>query len=163
MSAPANGSGKYEQVAAARTGRDGVWTANLPAGPSRIVMAIYNGSGKNEPSISRSVHVVVPASLSLRIQPRTVHWGGTIQMSGRVRGGYVPSGGEIVLLWAGWGKGKAEIGHLYTRNSGRFSAAYTFHSGSGTAHYSIWATSIRESDYPYVPNRSNRISVTVSP
>jgi hypothetical protein len=163
MSSPANGSGNYRQVAVARTGPDGVWKAHLRPGPSRILVAAYKGSGKAEPSTSRPVHLVVPASLRLRIEPRRVHWGGTIRISGAVRGGYIPAEGEIVFLWAGWRGGKAEIGHLYTRTDGAFSTAYTFHAGTGRVKYSIWATTVRESDYPYVPNHSKHVSVTVSP
>lgn len=163
MSAPANGSRNFRQVAVARTGPDGVWNAHLRPGPSRIVMAIYRGSGKSEPSTSQPVHLVVPASLKLRIQPRQVHWGGTITISGAVRGGYVPAAGEVVFLWVSWPGGSSYVGHVYTKSDGDFEAPYTFSTGRGTQKYSFWATTGRESDYPYVPNRSNRVSETVSP
>jgi hypothetical protein len=162
---PANGSANYKQVATARTGPDGVWNAHLRPGPSRTLVAIYGGSGKSEPSTSESVHLVVPASLRLRIQPRHVHWGGTIKISGTVRGGYIPRFGEVVFLWVGWRGGSTEIGYVYTGPGprGRFSSNYTFHQGRGTQNYKFWAATGRETDYPYVPDHSKHVSVTVSP
>lgn len=163
MSTPANGSKNRRQVAVTRTGPDGVWTVHLRPGPSRILGAVYRGSNRNEPSASQTVHLVVPASLKLQIQPRQVHWGGTIRIRGTVRGGYIPAAGEVVFLFAGWRGGSAEIGNVYAGTGGRFSSTYTFHNGTGTQRYRLWATTGREADYPYVPNRSNRVSVTVSP
>jgi hypothetical protein len=163
MSAPANGSGNYKQVAVARTGPDGVWEARLRPGPSRIVMATYKGSDKSEPSMSQSVHLVVPASLRLLIQPRRVHWGGTIRISGTLRGGYIPPSGEIVVLRVSWKGGSTEAGHVYVPRDGRFSTTYLFGSGTGTLTYRFRAVTLKEADYPYVPNHSKHVSVTVSP
>jgi hypothetical protein len=163
MSVPANGSANYKQVATARTGPDGVWNAHLRPGPSRTLVAIYGGSGKSEPSTSESVHLVVPASLRLRIQPRHVHWGGTIKISGRVKGGYIPSAGEVVFLWVAWPGGSSYVGHVYARRDGDFQTPYTFSPGHGTQTYRFWAATGRETDYPYVPDHSKHVSVTVSP
>ena len=141
----------------------GVWRARLHPGPSRIVKAVYGGSSKFEPSASKTAGVVVPADLRIHVQPRHAHWGGSIGIGGVVRGGHIPPSGEIVFLWVGWKDGQAEIGHLYTSPNGSFSSTYTFHRGTGIQSYRIWATSVRETDYPYVPGRSNRVAVTVSP
>jgi hypothetical protein len=105
--------------------------------------------------------VIVPASLRMRVRPRTTHWGSTITIRGRVLGGYIPAAGELVILHVGWGGGSTEIGHLYTDDRGRFRTRYTFLRGNGTVTYRLWATSARETDYPYVPSRSRKVSVTV--
>jgi hypothetical protein len=161
--APVDGSGKFTKAAVVRTRPNGVWRADLHAGPSRVVRAVYEGSDRFEPSISNSAHVVVRAGIRIRIRPRRVHWGDTIRISGAVRGGHIPPAGGIMFLWAGWKGGKAEIGHLYTGPRGAFSSTYAFHTGTGTQNYRIWATSVREADYPYAPGRSRRVRVTVSP
>jgi hypothetical protein len=163
MAAPANGSQNFRQVAVARTGPDGVWRARLRPGPSRIVMAVYGGSAKFEPSVSKQARVVVPARIRLRIEPTQAHWRGSIRISGVVRGGYIPASGEVVLLHVGWKGGSAYVGHVYTNTSGRFSTSYTFSAGRGTQRYRFSATTGREADYPYAPGRSNRVAVTVSP
>jgi hypothetical protein len=153
----------FQQVATARTGPTGVWSARLSPGPSRIVVATYDGSATIEPSISRPARVIVPAAVRLRIRPRHVRWGATLRITGRVRGRDIPPAGEIVVLWAGWNGGSTEIGHVYTGRDGRFRTTYKFHRGSGRQTYRLWATSVRETDYPYAPGRSDRVRVTVAP
>jgi len=81
---------------------------------------------------------------------------------GHLRGGYVPRGGELVVLWISWPGGSTEIGHLYTRPDGSFTGSYTFLRGNGTETYRLWATTARESGYPYAPGRSRARSVTVT-
>jgi hypothetical protein len=161
MTAPDDGSPRFTQAALVTSAADGSWTARLPAGPSRLVQAIYDGAATVEPAASAPANVIVPAALTMRIRPRTTHWGSTITIRGQVRGGYVPAAGELVILHVGWGGGSTEIGHLYTDRNGRFHTRYTFLRGNGTVTYRLWATSARETDYPYVPSRSRRISVTV--
>jgi hypothetical protein len=162
LAAPANGSGAFTQVAAATTGSNGLWATVIPPGPSRIIDAVYMGSSTTEPASSNQAGLAVPARLRLSIRPRRAHWGGTIRITGRLLGGYVPASGELVVLYIGWHGGSTEIGHLYTDKRGRFSAPYRFLRGNGTERYWIWAASAKESDYPYAPARSSPIAITVS-
>jgi hypothetical protein len=99
----------------------------------------------------------------MSLRPHATHWGSTIHITGRVRGGYIPPSGELVVLWIGWPGGSTEIGHLYTRRDGSFASPYTFLRGNGREHYELWAATARESDYPYAPNRSRAVGVTVTP
>jgi hypothetical protein len=161
--APNNGSKHFTVAAMATTASDGTWSARLPAGPSRIVRAVYGGSTTLEPAVSSPAHLIVPASVALSVSPRHTHWGGKISISGQLRGRYVPHAGELVVLWISWRGGKAEIGHIYARRHGRFATPYTFLRGRGTQTYRIWAVTAREGDYPYAPNRSRSISVLVGP
>jgi hypothetical protein len=161
LTAPANGSQQFKQAAVATTAGDGSWTAQLPPGPSRLVVAQYGGTATVEPALSTAAHIVVPATVSLHVRPRAARWGGRITISGRLKGGYIPPAGEVVVLWIGWPGGSTEIGHLYTRPDGRFASGYTFLRGNGTEIYRLWATTARESDYPYAPGISRRVSVAV--
>jgi hypothetical protein len=160
--APANGRGQFNLLRTVRTSSDGTWTVHLPAGPSRLIEATYGGNRVLAPSASRPVSITVRGSLRLRVRPRRTHWGSTIRISGRLRGGYIPSSGELVVLRIGWRGGSAEIGHVYTDSSGRYSAQYTFLRGTGSETYRIWAQSVRESDYPYAPATSRRARVRVT-
>jgi hypothetical protein len=128
-----------------------------------LVVAAYDGATSVEPALSTAAHLVVPASVSLRIAPRSTHWGGRIRIAGRLRGGYAPRGGELVVLWIGWRGGSTEIGHLYSRPDGTFASRYTFLRGNGTETYRLWATTARESAYPFAPGRSRSRTVTVRP
>lgn len=163
LAAPDNGSQQFTQAAATTTAANGSWTARLPAGPSRLVVASYGGGTAVEPATSTPARVVVPASVRLRVRPAITHWGGHIMISGRLAGGYVPPSGELVVLWIGWAGGATEIGHLYSRQDGSFSSPYTFLRGNGSETYHLWAATARESDYPFAPGRSRLVRVTVRP
>jgi hypothetical protein len=163
LSAPNNGTGQFSQLAVVTTAANGSWTAHIPPGPSRLIVAAYDGGPTVETAVSSAVHLVVPASISLRIRPRVTRWGGRVRITGLLRDGYVPPGGELVVLRIGWPGGSTEIGHLYTRPDGTFASRYTFLRGNGTERYRIWATTARESGYPYAPGRSRSRSVTVRP
>jgi hypothetical protein len=163
LAAPDNGMKRFTQVALATTSANGSWTARIPPGPSRLVVAAYGGAPTVEPALSASARLVVPASVSLRIRPRRTHWGGRITIAGRLRGGFIPAGGELVVLWIGWRGGSTEIGHLYTRSKGTFASRYTFLRGNGAETYRLWAATARESAYPFAPGRSRRQPVTVTP
>jgi len=162
LAAPDNGQQMFRQVTAATTAANGSWTARLPAGPSRIVDAVYDGSQTVEPS-SGQARVTTPASISLDVQPRHTHWGGRIVLSGRLAGGYLPGAGETVILSVHFGGGAHDFAHVSARGDGRFRYVYTFLPGNGTAAYPFSAETVRESDYPYTPSMSSRVTVDVSP
>src|SRR5205807_5800005 len=86
LTAPDNGTRQFSQVAVVTTAANGTWSARIPPGPSRLVVAAYDGAATVEPALSGAAHLVVPASISLRIRPKTTHWGGHIRISGRLRG-----------------------------------------------------------------------------
>ncbi len=163
LTAPDDGSQAFTLAATAQTGPDGVWSTGLKPGPSRLVKVQYGGTSSVEPSQSTPARLIVPASLSMQITPRHSHWGATISINGRLRGGYVPPKGELILLWVGWPGGSTEIGHLYAQPDGSFHSTYTFLRGNGTETYRFWAATASESDYPYAPHRSAKTAVTVGP
>ena len=163
QTAPTTAGSGFRTAAVSTTAGDGSWSAVVPAGPSRLVRALYGGTTTVEPSTSTTATIVVPASVSLSVAPHQTHWGDTIELSGRLRGGYVPPSGELVVLWVGWPGGSTEIGHLYAGRDGRFRSTYTFLRGNGTETYRLWATTARESDYPFASARSRATAVRVSP
>jgi hypothetical protein len=163
LTAPNNGSRQFARIAVVTSAANGTWSARVPPGPSRLVVAAYGGGSTVEPALSTAARLVVPASVALRVRPRATHWGGRIAISGRLKGGYIPPAGELVVLWIGWPGSSTEIGHLYTRRDGRFRSMYTFLRGNGTETYRLWAETARESDYPYAPTRSRSVPVTVRP
>jgi hypothetical protein len=160
--APADGSGQFRLFRTVRTSADGTWAVRLPPGPSRLIETTYAGNRQLAPSTSSPVSITVRGSLLLRVRPARTHWGSTIRLTGRLRGGHIPPSGELVVLRIGWRGGSAEIGHVYTGPSGKFSAQYTFLRGSGTERYRIWAQTVRETDYPYAPASSRRVRIRVS-
>jgi hypothetical protein len=163
LAAPDDGRGAFTTAAITRTRGNGAWTARIGPGPSRLIKAVYGGGDTVEPTSSVLARLVVPASLQLNISPHRTHWGGTIDISGRLRGGYIPPSGKVVVLRIGWRGGWTEIGHLYARRNGTFHSTYTFLRGNGTETYHLWAVTTHETDYPYAPGRSHATYVTVGP
>ena len=162
LTAPDNGQGAFAQEAVATTAPDGSWSTKLPAGPSRIVSAVYGGGPQLEPS-SGEARVVVPASIKLRIQPRHAHWGGKLTITGLLRGGYLPAAGETVILSVYFAGHEHDFAHVSVSGNGHFRYIYTFLPGNGVASYPFSAETVRESDYAFAPGRSRREVVHVSP
>ena len=50
LAAPDNGLGQFVAMATVTTDAFGEWTARVPAGPSRLIEAVYPGDGRSEPA-----------------------------------------------------------------------------------------------------------------
>ena len=165
LSAPDNGLGQFTTTATVTTAADGSWSADLPAGPSRLVEAAYGGGPTTEPSLSAQVHLIVPAKVELlSVSPRKVAWGGTVRLVGQLDGGYLPAGGALVRLRLGSGSAQTTYGvREHVGGDGRFATTYTFGDGVASVHRSFWfeVASLPTGDYPYAPARSRRLSVEV--
>jgi hypothetical protein len=159
--APANGLGHFHRVAVVKTGADGTWRADLSRGPSRLVEAIYEGGSLTEPSNSAQAKLSVPAEVRLNIRPRRTHWGATIQIWGRVLGGYIPQG-KLLRLRIGVHSVKGTVGIPNIRPNGRFHTTFTFAPGHGRVRYWFSVSTLREADYPFAPATSRRVYVRVS-
>ena len=160
--APDDGHGHYTPFATVRTAANGSWSSRVPAGPSRLIVAVYSGSSTTEPVASSRVRLIVPAKLRLRIRPGHTHWGGTIRISGRVLGGYIPVG-KFLRLRIGIAGIKETIGIPDVRPDGRFRTTFKFAPGNGTVAYWFSVSTLREADYPFAPAGSPRVTVTVGP
>jgi hypothetical protein len=162
LTAPANGSHDFTPLETVKTDADGGWSALIPPGPSRVIKAVYAGTDTLGPATSQWAYLNVTASPTVSVHPVQTHWGSTITISGRLRGGYIPQSGELVVLRIGWKGGSAQIGHVYTNPDGSFRTTYTFLRGSGSERYRIWAETVRESDYPFAPASSGAADISVS-
>ncbi len=165
LAAPDNGLGDFTQAAVATTAANGSWSAQLPAGPSRLVEAMYGGAPTLEPSLSGQAHVIVPARVKLiRVFPRRVAWGGTVHIDGQLDGGYLPPGGALVRLRIGFGRAYTTYGvQEHVTGDGRFTTTYTFGIGDPRMFRSYWfqLASLPMGNYPFAPSASPRRSVLV--
>ncbi len=164
LTAPDDDSGGFTQAAGATTGKDGQWSAKLPAGPSRIIRADYDGAPTLLPA-SGQVSTTVAANVKLiSVFPRRVAWGGTVRIVGQLDGGYLPPGGALVRLRIGSGASFMTYGvQEHVTGRGRFSTTYTFGAGVASVHESFWFSiaSLPMGQYPYSPADSRRLSVLV--
>lgn len=165
LTAPDDGRERFTLAATAITRADGTWRARLPAGPSRIVEALYGGDPTTEAAWSGQVHLVVPAKVKLLdVSPRRVPWGGTVRITGRLLGGYLPPGGALVRLRIGIGASYTTYGvQEHVTGKGRFTTTYTFGAGYAGVHRTYWfqIASLPMGSYPYAPANSRKVSVTV--
>jgi len=164
LTAPDNGQHAFTPLTVVTTAANGFWSVDLPAGPSRLVIAVYHGGALTEPDLSGLVRVVVPAKVRLiSVTPR-VAWGQTVRIVGQLDGGYLPPGGALVRLRIGQGSAVLTYGvKTHVTGSGRFTTAYTFGAGDPAAHRSFFfqLASLPTGDYPYAPAASRRLSVIV--
>ncbi len=112
-----------------RTGSDGRFVVRLSRGvSSRALRFAYRAHvGDAVPSATASLTLVVRASLSLKISPRTAHVGSTISFRGRLLGTPVPRGGKQVVLEARSPGGPwIEFNVVRTNTRGQFHARYRF-------------------------------------
>jgi len=161
IAAPANGSNAFVQVAAVTTDANGTWTATLPAGPSRVVEAVYNGASTTESSSSGQVREVVPAVVRIAIHPRIVPWGSEIRVTGQVLGGYVPTNSSLLRLNVGIGRIGQIEGLPDIRPDGRFLIVWKFVAGHGVIHPWFSVGTLKEAAFPYAPGTSKHMVVTL--
>lgn len=165
LTAADNGRNNYHVAAVTTTAANGAWSARLPAGPSRLVTAAYQGSATTESTASAPAHLVVPAKVQLlSISPRQVPWGAAVHLVGRLRGGYLPPGGALVRLRIGEGSAVTTYGvREHVTGNGRFTTIYRFGAGDPGVHRSFFfqVASLPMGDYPWAPATSRRLTIRV--
>jgi hypothetical protein len=165
MTAPNNGEDRFRLAEVVTTNVDGTWIARLRPGPSRLVEAVYSGTGTTEPATSHQVRLFVPAKVRLiKISPRRVAWGHTVRITGQLFGGYLPPDGALVRLRIGSGPSYTTYGVAeHVTGNGRFTTTYTFGVGEPGFYHTFWfqIASLPMGNYPYAPAASQRIQVVV--
>ena len=167
LTAPNNAQHAFTQLGVVTTGPDGSWKAQVPPGPSRLLVAAYDGSGTTEPTASSAVTLTVPARIRLvRIRPRHVRWGGTVHIEGYLAGGYLPPppAGELVRLRIGIGSQYTTYGvKIDVTGNGRFVTRYRFGAGAPSISRDYWfqLQALPQDDYPFAPSDSGRAAVHV--
>ena len=164
--APDNEQGQFVPVTYARTDADGVWTATLPPGPSRIVEVGYEGVGGGAVvgSVSGQIKVEVAAPVHMIRTPRKhVPWGSKLRFIGYLPGGWVPPKGELVRVRLGLGSAHTTVATISTSPAGLFSFRYHFGAGSPSDVRRFWFQflTLPEGDYPFTQGASRKIYVTV--
>ncbi len=165
VTAPNNGLGQFTAAAVATTSATGWWGVKLPAGPSRLVQAVYGGSPTTEGSVSNQIALTVPAKIRLlSVSPHKVAWGGTVRLVGELYDGYLPTGGALVRLRIGEGSAQTTYGvREHVGGNGRFTTTYTFGQGVASIHRAYWfqLASLPTGNYPYAPAASRKLTVDV--
>src|SRR6185437_2110473 len=160
-SSPNDNAPRFHLMRAVTTDADGSWTAKVPAGPSRLIEAVYPGNGATEPARSSTVKLIVPAKIAMSISPRVIPWSGKITIRGRLVGGWVPRDGVALRLRVPYPGGQVLQEPFRTDRHGAFRFQWTYGAGHGVVSYRFAvATTATESDYPWAAAVSRAIPVT---
>jgi hypothetical protein len=164
VTAPDDGLNSFTEATVATAAPDGSWSIKLPAGPSRIIRAVYDGSSTIQPSTGQA-NIRVAASITiLKAKPTAVPWGGTVRFRAKLRGGYLPPSGALVRLRIGYGNAVTTYGvKEHVAGTGAFSTSYTFGLGSPSTVLDYWfqECTLPIGDYPYAPACSRKVTVQV--
>jgi hypothetical protein len=158
---PDNLSNRFSVVTTTTTSAAGEWSATLPAGPSRIVHAVYSGSATILPATGHAT-ITVPAKIRIiTITPNPAPWGSTITIRGDLAGGYLPSSGALVELHYGYHHQETVYDvktHVTTQH---FTTTFKFGPGQTPVAFAFRASTLPASGYAYAPGSSNTVDVDV--
>jgi hypothetical protein len=161
LTAPNDGLGQYAQAATVMTSAAGAWSATLPAGPSRLIEAVYGGSATLLPATGHAT-VTVPAHIRITsIEPRRIPWGATIKITGELSGGYLPPSGALVELRYSYGRAQTVYAVKTHVRARRFTTSFTFGPGQTPLTFGFQIAALPNPEYPYAPASSNTVDVRV--
>lgn len=159
--APDDNAPRFHLARAVTSDANGLWSAKIGPGPSRLIEAIYPGNGGAEPATSSTVTLTVPAKIAVSISPRIVPWSGKITIRGRLVGGYVPRDGVALRLRVPYPGGQYLQEPFRTDRHGHFRFAWSYRAGRGVvSDRFVVATTATESDYPWAATQSRGVAVT---
>jgi hypothetical protein len=158
---PAYERAPTQSLGTTRTAANGAFNFRVPASTqsARLTFAYSPQLPAPAPSVTASLQLTVPASLTLKIAPRTTQQGGTIIFSGKLRGAPLPPGGKQLVLEARTLSGPwRQFQTLSTARGGAYRASYRFRL-AGPIDYKFRAVSQQEADFPYARGSSNVVLV----
>ncbi len=162
MTLPDGGSYSWTAAKTVTTAADGGWSVTLPAGPSRLVKAVYAGGPTTEAAVSASARLLVPASSTLTLVHRVIYigaFGVQAQFEGRLLGGFVPARGATLAVEAlDRGIWRA-IATVTTDGQGRWQAHYKVTGGPG--RYVIRVHVPRQGGYPWESSYSGHATLII--
>jgi hypothetical protein len=154
------------RVRTVETDSDGLWAERLPAGPSRSVRAIYEGTSRYLTDQAKAGKLRVKTRATLHLSRHRVPEGHRVVFRGRVahRAARIPAGGKLIELQVRDGRRWHTVRHaLYTRSDGGYRLRYRFaRFYASNVHYRFRLRVLRERGWPYkapVTSRSKRLVV----
>ncbi len=160
------GSRKSTEVTTVRTDGDGRFATRLPKGPSRTIVASFAGDRRLLGSRSTAVRASVKGKVTLRA-PRTVDSDDGVTFTGKVKakGAKLARHGKRLEVQVLVGKRWKTVGRsIRTDRAGRYELPYSFTADySRAATFTFRAVVLREAGFPYLPSKSTKRELTVTP
>jgi hypothetical protein len=149
------------RVRRVRTNAHGRWKERLPSGPSRRIVASYDGTPRYLPDEDAAGRFRVKSKAILRLSRRRVHEGHRVAFKGRIGhlAARIPPRGKLVELQVKAGRRWQTVRHpFYTRPNGKYRLRYRFaRFYTRNVRYRFRVRVIRERDWPYKAPVSSRV------
>ena len=133
----------------------------VPTGPSRTLRFAQSVPGSLTYACSAPVKINVKASSTLKASPRSIRSGRRVRFTGKLRGGYVPSGGKVIELQAHERGRWRSITTLRTNARGSFSYRYRFSFRAARTTFPVRVRIRHEGTYPFALGYSESVRVRV--
>ncbi len=157
LAQPIFGSETFSPLGHAVTRARGHFSVVLPSGISRTLCLRYRPTPQGG---SRAVLVIaqrVRAGMRLGVYPHAIESNGTVFLSGKVLGGFIPSIGKVVELQVHYLGSWRVFRTPRASTSGAFTSFYSFLGGQGTFAFRACVRS--ENDYPFIFGCSHPVFV----
>jgi hypothetical protein len=160
----AAGARPAERVSTVRTGPGGTFAIRTAPGPSRTIVAAFEGGSTLARSEARTLDLAVRSRVRMRASSGVARVGGRpLVFRGRVAAGpgEIPPGGKTVQLqFRAAGLPWAEFRTVQTDRQGRFRYAYRFSDDdSRGVRFQFRAYAPKQEDWPYEPGGSRPVLV----
>ena len=133
----------------------------LAPGPSRAIRIEYRALvGDPQPAAAARARLAVRAGVRLRIRPRQVRAGHSIQLRGRLRAAPSTRLGKVVTFQARERGRWRDFKSVRTGRRGRFHGRYRF-SSRASGSFPIRAVVLADASYPYATGHSRAVRVRV--
>ena len=150
----------WTPVSTTTTDHAGRFRFSIGAGPGRRIRVSYAGN-RRDLATAAQMQIRVAATTTLRMSPNTVRVGAKALFSGVLEGGWIPSGGKLVIIQAAIPKrGWQTFGVARAGADGHWELPYRFRAAVGRVKYSIRSVVPAEGAYPFGSFTSRPITVT---
>ncbi len=159
-SRPLMPGGEWTDEGTAMTDRNGRFALRLNPGPSRELHIVFDGN-RSVLGAQAQMSLRVASRSSLTVNPKVVRVGKSVMFRGHLDGGWLPSGGKIVMVQA-WLKnvGWQTFAAVRANQDGDWATPYRFRATVGRVVYQIRAVVPSESGYPFEGSETTPIKVT---
>jgi hypothetical protein len=156
------GTRGYREQRPVSTGPDGGFVYRAPRGPSRRILITYTPFAVDtQPAVVKLVRMKTRAGLRMQANRRSVPRGGRIKLTGRLKGGFAPRRGVIVVL-QGYQRGFGWRTFKTVRaKHGRFSGTYRPQRALGGTTLRFRAAVREQNGYPWALGRSRAVRVRI--
>ena len=162
---PELAAGEWTVLGQVVTGKDGTYSARIPAGASRTVQ-ILRDPGDGLAAVEAQTEVAVRAQISASARATRIRNGQSAVFTGRVRGP-IPPGGVLVALEVReprrWIPVATTRRWVRTSASGRFRLAYRFRRTFQTSTYRFRVVAAEDSAFTYTRGMSRAVNILVKP